>query len=70
MLVKTNYQNKKNSIYKCDMCNKSVNGLEVVQLLRKTKDESYKKEKLCDLCDHCYRLIRRSVINYRSKRGD
>lgn len=63
MIIKTNYNNKNNSIYQCDMCGRRFNGKDIKKISENNK-------KLYDLCTRCRIVLRKFVIKYRERRNE
>ena len=67
MLVEINHADKNKSIYKCDMCNKRINVESKIAICTSKQNENAKKR--WDLCEHCYRILDKSIEKRRTKDG-
>ena len=64
MIIKINKKNRNYNLYKCDMCGKIITNGNRNTIF--TKD--YRQHKLFDLCPNCYRILVKSIKNYKNKK--
>jgi len=55
MLIKTNYMDKKKSVYKCDKCKRKLNGETVIYIFAK---QGKKHCKILDVCERCFNEVK------------
>lgn len=72
MLIKTDHSGKKKSIFQCDMCNKIINtATDIRYMVSVAKPEKLRMRAFhkWDLCEHCFKILNRSIQNYKKKEG-
>ena len=60
MKVKIDFLDRKNSLYKCDMCNKEIHNRDKVDLYEHKPGMSYPKKKY-DLCQRCHKILIKAI---------
>lgn len=68
MLERTDYFDKRQSEYSCDMCGEKLNAKSRYVIYGSEKDV-VRTRKLYDLCEHCYNLMVKGVAVYKKRRG-
>lgn len=72
MLVKTNYQNRDKSIYKCDMCDKEINNKHITRYQKyvysnKSRYSRFANIDKFDLCPRCEKYLQKMMIKMKEK---
>ena len=72
MLVKTNYQDRNNSIYKCDMCDKEIKNKHITRYDKTVFSDEVKPSRFVvidrfDLCPRCEKFLNKMMIKMKEK---
>ena len=72
MLVKTDYQNRDKSIYKCDMCDKEINNKHITRYQKfiyfnKSRYSRFTNVDKFDLCPRCNKYLEKMMIKMKEK---
>ena len=72
MLVKTDYKDRNNSIYKCDMCDKEINNKNITRFQKfiysyKSRYSKFTNIDKVDLCPRCNKYLEKMMIKLKEK---
>ena len=72
MLVKTNYQDRDKSIYKCDMCDKEIKNKHITRYDKTVFSDKVRPSRFVvidrfDLCPRCEKFLNKMMIKMREK---
>ena len=72
MLVKTNYQNRDKSIYKCDMCDKEINNKYITRYDKTVYSDEVRPSRFVvidrfDLCPRCEKFLNKMMVKMKEK---
>ena len=72
MLVKTNYQNRNKSIYKCDMCDKEIKNKHITRYDKTVFSDEVRPSRFVvidrfDLCPRCEKFLQKMMIKMKEK---
>ena len=72
MLVKTNYQDRDKSIYKCDMCDKEIKNKHITRYDKTVFSDEVRPSRFVvidrfDLCPRCEKFLQKMMIKMKEK---
>ena len=72
MLVKTNYQNRNKSIYKCDMCDREIKNKNITRYQKFIYSDKSRYSRFVvidkfDLCPRCEKFLQKMMAKMREK---
>ena len=72
MLVKTNYQDRNKSIYKCDMCDKEIKNKPITRYDKTVFSDEVRPSRFVvidrfDLCPRCEKFLNKMMIKMKEK---
>lgn len=71
-MIKKRFYNKKSTkdinIYECDMCGKEIYNKDKITIYE-YDSQKRKNKKIYDLCSHCYKVLQKSIYNYKNKKN-
>ena len=72
MLVRTNYQDRDKSIYKCDMCDKKINNKHITRYDKTVFSDEVRPSRFVvidrfDLCPRCEKFLNKMMIKMKEK---
>ena len=72
MLVKTNYQDRDKSIYKCDMCDKEIKNKNITRYDKTVFSDEVRPPRFVvidrfDLCPRCNKYLEKMMIKMKEK---
>ena len=72
MLVKTNYQDRDKSIYKCDMCDKEIKNKHITRYDKTVFSDEVRPSRFIvidrfDLCPRCEKFLQKMMIKMKEK---
>ena len=72
MLVKTNYQDRDKSIYKCDMCDRKINNKHITRYDKTVFSDEVRPSRFVvidrfDLCPRCEKFLNKMMIKMKEK---
>ena len=72
MLVKTNYQTRNKSIYKCDMCDKEIKNKNITRYDKTVFSDEVRPSRFIvidrfDLCPRCNKYLEKMMIKMKKK---
>lgn len=72
MLVKTDYKDKNNSIYKCDMCDKKIKNKHITRYQKfiysnKSRYSRFTNIDKFDLCPRCEKFLNKMMVKMKEK---
>ena len=72
MLVKTNYQDRNKSIYKCDMCDKEIKNNHITRYDKTVYSDEVRPSRFVvidrfDLCPRCEKFLNKMMIKMKEK---
>ena len=72
MLVKTDYKDRNNSIYKCDMCDREINNKHITRYQKfiysnKSRYSRFTNVDKFDLCPRCEKFLNKMMIKMKEK---
>ena len=72
MLVKTNYQDRDKSIYKCDMCDKEIKNKHITRYDKTVFSDEVRPSRFVvidrfDLCPRCEKFLNKMMIKLKEK---
>ena len=72
MLVKTNYQNRDKSIYKCDMCDKEIKNKHITRYDKTVFSDEVRPSRFVvidrfDLCPRCEKFLQKMMVKMKEK---
>ena len=72
MLVKTDYKDRNNSIYKCDMCDKEINNKHITRYDKTVFSDEVRPSRFIvidrfDLCPRCEKFLNKMMVKMKEK---
>ena len=72
MLVKTDYKDRNNSIYKCDMCDRKIKNKHITRYDKTVYSDEVRPSRFVvidrfDLCPRCEKFLNKMMIKMREK---
>ena len=72
MLIKTDYKDRNNSIYKCDMCDKEIKNKNITRYQKfiysdKSRYSRFTNVDKFDLCPRCEKFLNKMMIKMKEK---
>ena len=72
MLVKTDYKDRNNSIYKCDMCDKQIKNKHITRYEKNVYSDEVRHSRFIvidkfDLCPRCEKFLQKMMVKMKEK---